>query len=87
MRGKFLLKMFRSDYGYVTCLYFPSYLIGDACPEYVSILLVYVSFLACCSTLCLIENHMLAFMVRIHALPTSGRNLHRIHNKGERCIL
>jgi hypothetical protein len=87
MRGKFLLKMLHFDHGYVTCLYVPSYLAGDACTEYVAILLVYLSILACCSALCLFEKHMRAFIALIHALPTRGRNLHPIHNKGERCIL
>jgi hypothetical protein len=61
-------------HGYVTCLYVPFYLVGDACTEYVAILIVYVSFLACCSALCLFEKHMLAFVDLIHALPTRGRN-------------
>jgi hypothetical protein len=43
-RGKFLLKMLHFDHGYVTCLYVPSYLVGDACTKYVAIFLVYVSF-------------------------------------------
>jgi hypothetical protein len=87
MRGMFLLKMLHFNHGYVTCLYVPYYLVGDACTKYVAILLVYVSFLACCSALSLFEKHMLAFIALIHALPTRGRNLHPIHNKGERCIL
>jgi hypothetical protein len=87
MRGKFLLKMLHFDHGCVTCLYVPSYLVGNACTEYVAIFLVFFSFLACCSDLCLFEEHMLAFIALIHALPTWGRNLHPIHNKGERCIL
>jgi hypothetical protein len=33
-----------SDLGYVTCVYVPIYLVGDACTKFVSILLVYVSF-------------------------------------------
>jgi hypothetical protein len=31
------------DHGYVTCLYVPIYLVGDACAQIVAILLVYVS--------------------------------------------
>jgi hypothetical protein len=59
-RGKFLLKMLHFDHGYVTNLYVHFYLVGDVCTEYVAILLVYASFLACCSVLCLFEKHMLA---------------------------
>jgi hypothetical protein len=87
MRGKYCSKMLHFDYGYVTCLYVPFYLVSDACTEYVAILLVYVSFLACCSALRLFEKHMLAFVALIHALPTRGRNVHPSHKKGERCIL
>jgi hypothetical protein len=60
------------DYGYVTCLYVPIYLVGDACTKFVAILLAYVPFLACCSALCLFEKHMLAFVELIHALPQGG---------------
>jgi hypothetical protein len=56
------------DHGYVTCLYVPFYLVGDACTEYVAILLVYVSTKACCCALCLFAKHMLAFVALIHAL-------------------
>ena len=66
--------MLHFDHGYVTCLYVPIYLVGDACTKFVAILLVYVSFLACCSALCLFEKHMLAFVDLIHALPTRGRD-------------
>jgi hypothetical protein len=66
--------MFHLNHGYVTCLYNPIYLIGDVCTEFVAILLVYVSVLACCSALCLFEKHMLAFVDLIHALPTRGRD-------------
>ena len=38
------------------------------------ILLVYVSILACCSALYLLEKHMLGFVDLIHALPTRGRD-------------
>jgi hypothetical protein len=75
LRGKFYWKMLHFDYGYVTCLYVPFYLVGDACTKYVTILLLYVSFLACCSVLCLFEKHMLAFVDMIHALPTRGRKV------------
>jgi hypothetical protein len=60
------------DHGYVTCLYVPIYLVGDACAQIVAILLVYVSILACCSALCIFEKHMLAFLDLIHALSTRG---------------
>ena len=75
MRGNFLWKMFYFDHGYVTCLYVPIYLVGDACTKFVAILLVYVSILACCSALCLFEKHILAFVDLIHALPTRGRKV------------
>ena len=39
-----------------------------------AILLVYVSFLACCSALCIFEKHMFTFVDLIHALPTRGRD-------------
>jgi hypothetical protein len=64
--------MLHFDHGYITCLYVPFYLVGDACAQIVAILLVYVSFLACCSALCIFEKHMLAFVDLIHALPTRG---------------
>jgi hypothetical protein len=38
----------------------------------VAILLICVSFLACCSALCIFEKNMLAFVDLIHALPTGG---------------
>jgi hypothetical protein len=41
------------DHGYVTCVYVPIYLVGDACTKFVAILLIYVSILACCSALCI----------------------------------
>jgi hypothetical protein len=50
----------------------PLYLVGDACAQIVAILLVYVSILACCSSLYIFEKHMLAFIDLIHALPTRG---------------
>jgi hypothetical protein len=43
MRGKFWCKMVHLDHGYVTCLYVPFYLVGDACALIVATLLVYVS--------------------------------------------
>jgi hypothetical protein len=60
------------DHGYVTCLYVPIYLVGDACTKFVAIFLVYVSILACCSALFIFEKHMLAFVNLIHALLTRG---------------
>jgi hypothetical protein len=60
--------MLHFHYGYVTCLYVPLYLVGDACAQIVAILLVYVSILACCSALCIFEKHMLALVDLIHAL-------------------
>jgi hypothetical protein len=38
--------MLHFDHGYVTFLYVPIYLVGDACAHIVAILLVYVSILA-----------------------------------------
>jgi hypothetical protein len=66
------VKMLHFDHGYVTCLYVPFYLVGDACAQTVAILLVYVSILACYSALCIFEKHMLAFVALVHALPTRG---------------
>jgi hypothetical protein len=80
-----LWKMLKFDHGYVTCLYVPFYLVGNVCTEYVVIFLVYVSFLACCSALCLFEKHSLAFVDLIHALPTRGRDSNPIHALGETC--
>ena len=74
------------DHGYVTCLYVPIYLVGDACTKFVAILLVYISILACCSALCLFEKHMLAFVDLIHALPTRGRKVPNSCIQGEFCI-
>jgi hypothetical protein len=71
------------DHGYVTCLYVPFYLVGDACAQIVAILLVYVPILACCSALCIFEKHMLAFVDLIHALPTRGRKLPNLCFQGE----
>jgi uncharacterized membrane protein YjdF len=62
-------------HGYVTCLYAPFYLVGNARAQILAILLVYVSILACCSTLCIFEKHMLAFVGLIHALPTRGKKV------------
>jgi hypothetical protein len=39
-------KMPYFDHGYITCLYIPFYLVGDACAQIVAILLVYVSILS-----------------------------------------
>jgi hypothetical protein len=73
-------------HGYVTCLYDPFYLVGDACAQFVAILLVYVSILACCSALCIFEKHMLAFVDLIDALPTRGRKLSNSCLQAEFCI-
>jgi hypothetical protein len=54
--------MIHFDHGYVTCLYVPIYLVGNACTQCVGILLVYVSILACCSARCIFEKKMLAFV-------------------------
>jgi hypothetical protein len=78
--------MLHFDHGYVTCLYVPIYLVGDACAQIVAILLVYVSILACCSALCIFEKHMLAFVDLINALPTSRRNVPNSCFQGEFCI-
>jgi hypothetical protein len=75
IRGKFLLKMLYFDNGFVTCLYVPFYLFGDACTEYVAISLVQASFLACCSALSICEANAC-----ICSLDSS------ITNKGENCV-
>jgi hypothetical protein len=59
------------------------YLVGDACTQIVVILLVYVSFLACCSALCIFEKHMLALVDLTHALPTRGRKVPNSCFEGE----
>jgi hypothetical protein len=73
-------------HGYISCLYVPFYLVGDACAQIVVILLVFLSFLACCSALCISEKHMLAFVDLIHALPASGRKVPNSCFQGEFCI-
>jgi hypothetical protein len=78
--------MLHFHHGYITCLYVPLYLIGDACAQIVAILLVYVSLLACCSALCIFEKHMLVFVDLIHALPTRGRKVPNSCSQGELCI-
>jgi hypothetical protein len=75
--------MLHFHHGYVTCLYVPLYLVGDACAQIVAILLVYVSILACCNGLCLFEKHMLALVDLIHALPTRGRKVPNSCFQGE----
>jgi hypothetical protein len=75
--------MLHFHHGYVTCLYVPLYLVGDACAQIVAILLVYVSILACCSALCIFEKHLLAFVDLIHALPTRGRKVLNTCFQGE----
>jgi hypothetical protein len=70
----------------------PFYLVREACPPIVAILLVYVSILTCCSVLCIFENHMLAFIDLIHALPTRGsiasneEKYGKMHFSGGACI-
>jgi hypothetical protein len=51
MRGSFVLRMLHFDHGYVTCLYDPFYLVGDACTKYVAILfaLCLISSMLWCS--------------------------------------
>jgi hypothetical protein len=61
------------DHGYVTCLYIPFYLVGDACALIVSILLVYVSILACCSALCIFEKYMLALYRLDSCITNKGK--------------
>jgi membrane-anchored glycerophosphoryl diester phosphodiesterase (GDPDase) len=75
--------MLHFDHGYVTCLYVPIYLVGVACTKFVAIFLVYVSFLACCSAICLFETHTLVFIELIHALPTRGRKVPNSCIQGE----
>jgi hypothetical protein len=75
--------MLHFHHGYVTCLYVPLYLIGDACAQIVAILLVYVPILACCSALCIFEKHMLLFVDLIHALPTRGSKVPNSCFQGE----
>jgi hypothetical protein len=80
------VKRLHFNHAYVTCLYVPFYLVGDACAQIVSILLVYVSILACCIALCIFEKHMLAFVDLIHALPTKGGKVPNSCSQGESCI-
>jgi hypothetical protein len=80
------VKMHHFNHGYITCLYVPFYLIGDACAQIVAILLVYVSILACCSALCIFEKHLLARVDLIHALPTRGEESTQFMFPGEFCI-
>jgi hypothetical protein len=83
MRWKFLWKMLYFDYGYVTYLNVPIYLVGDACTKIVAILLVFVSILACCNALCIFENHILAFVDLIHASPIRERKVPILCLQGE----
>jgi hypothetical protein len=78
--------MLHFHHGYITCLYVPLYLVGDACAQIVAILLVYVSLLACCSALCIFEKHILVFVALIHELPTRGRKVPNSCSQGELCI-
>jgi hypothetical protein len=78
--------MLHFNHGYVTCLYVPFYLVGDACAEIVAFLLVYVSILACCSARCIFEKHMLATVDLIHALLTRGSKVPNSCFQGEFCI-
>jgi hypothetical protein len=75
--------MLHLHHSYISCLYVPVYLVGDVCTQIVAILLVYVSILACCSALCILEKHMLALVDLIHALPTRGRKVHNSCFQGE----
>jgi hypothetical protein len=76
--------MLHFDHGYVTCLYVPFYLVGDACAQIVAIL--FISILACYSALCIFESNMLAFVDLIHALPTRGRKVPNSCFHGEFCM-
>jgi hypothetical protein len=67
-------------------LYVPFYLVGDAYAQIMSILLVYVSILACCCALCIFEKHKLALVELIHALPKRGRKVPNSCFQGEFCI-
>jgi hypothetical protein len=78
--------MLHFNHGYVTCLYVPFYLVGEARAQIMSILLVYVSIFACCCALCIFEKHMLAFVDLIHPLPTMGRKVPNSCFQGELCI-
>jgi hypothetical protein len=73
MRGNFFVKNAS----------FWSWLCHYACAQIVAILLVYVWFLACCSALCILENHMLIFVDLIHALPTRWRKVPNSCFQGE----
>jgi hypothetical protein len=84
--GKFLWQLLHFHHGYITCLYVPLYLAGDACAQIVAILLFYVSLLACRSAFCIFEKHMLVFVDLIHALPTRGRKVANSCSQGELCI-
>jgi hypothetical protein len=78
--------MLHFHHGYLTCLYVPLYLVGDACAQIMVIFLVYVSILACCSALCIFEKHMLVFVDLIHALTTRGRKVPNSCFQGGVCI-
>jgi hypothetical protein len=81
---------------YVTCLYDPFNLVGDACALIVAILLVYVSILAFCSALCIFEKHILAFVDLISCITNKGEEstkfmflggvLHQGKKNWEECI-
>jgi hypothetical protein len=86
MRGEIMWKVSHCVHGNVTCLYVPFYLVGDARAQIVSISLVYVTTLACCSFLCIFDKHMLAFVDLIHELPTRGRKVPNSCFQGESCI-
>jgi hypothetical protein len=76
--------MLHFDHAYVTCLYVPIYLVGDACAQIVAILLVSVSILACCSALC-IEAH--ACICRLDSCITyKGEESTQFMFPGELCI-
>jgi hypothetical protein len=73
--GSFVFVICKRKWGSPGCL-------GDpyGCPRH------YVSIFACCSALCIIENHMLSCVDLIHALPTRGREVPNSCFQGEFCI-
>jgi hypothetical protein len=88
--------MLHFDHGYITCLYAPFYLVGDACAQIVDILLVCVSILACYSAVCIFEKHMLASCRLDSCISNKGEKstqfmfpggvLHQGKKKWEKCI-
>jgi hypothetical protein len=78
--------MLHLHHAYISCIYVPVYLVGNACTQIMAILLVYISILACCSALCIFEKHMLALVDLIHALPTRGEKSTQFMFPGGVCI-